>query len=143
MVGYRWYDTKGIAPLFPFGYGKSYTGFEITKPMTDKKIYAKGETVKLNYIIKNTGKVDEAEIAQVYITQKNAPVLRPEKELKGFQKIFLKAGETKTGNISFKVNDMAYYDDKTASWKIDAGEFELSLGTSSREIKYLSPIQVK
>ncbi|HLN71970.1 MAG TPA: fibronectin type III-like domain-contianing protein, partial [Prolixibacteraceae bacterium] len=77
------------------------------------------------------------------ITQKNAPVLRPEKELKGFQKVFLKAGESKTATISFKVSDMAYYDDKTSNWKTDAGEYEISLGTSSRDIKYISPVVVK
>lgn len=143
LVGYRWYDTKGITPLFPFGYGKSYTNFEISKPMTDKKDYAKGETVKFTFTIKNTGKTDGAEVVQLYTSQKNAPVLRPEKELKGFSKVFLKAGETKTASITFKVNDMAYYDDKTASWKIDAGEFEVSVGTSSRDIKYISPVMVK
>lgn len=143
LVGYRWYDSKGIAPLFPFGYGKSYTSFEITKPMTDKNEYAKGETVKLTFTIKNTGKTDGAEVVQLYTSQKNAPVLRPEKELKGFRKVFLKAGETKTASITFKVNDMAYYDEKAANWKLDAGEFQVSVGTSSRDIKYVSPIMVK
>jgi len=143
LVGYRWYDTKNITPLFPFGYGLSYTGFELSKPMTDKKIYAKGETVKLAFTIQNKGKAAGAEVAQVYITQKNAPVMRPAKELKAFRKIYLKAGEVKNTSITFKVNDMAYYDDKTGTWKVDAGDFEISLGTSSRDIKFTSPITVK
>lgn len=143
LVGYRWHDTKGITPLFPFGHGKSYTTFEISKPQTDKKVYGKSETVKLTFTVQNTGKIDGAEVPQVYITQKNAPVLRPAKELKGFKKVYLKAGETKTASITFKVEDMAYYDDKTSKWVVDAGEFELSLGTSSRDIDFMAPIQVK
>ena len=143
LVGYRWYDTKNITPLFPFGFGMSYTDFVLSKPLTDKKIYTKGETVKLTFVVQNTGKVAGAEVAQVYITQKNAPVLRPSKELKGFKKVFLKAGETQTASITFKVKDMAYYDDKTSNWVVDAGEYELSLGTSSRDIKFMAPIQVK
>jgi beta-glucosidase len=143
LVGYRWHDTKNIAPLFPFGFGLSYTNFAVSKPQTDKKIYTRDETVKLTFTVQNTGKVAGAEVAQVYITQKNAPVLRPSKELKGFKKVFLKAGEQQTVSISVKVKDMAYYDDKTSNWAIDSGDFVLSLGTSSRDIKFTIPIQVK
>jgi beta-glucosidase len=143
LVGYRWHDTKNIAPLFPFGFGLSYTNFAVSKPQTDKKIYTRDETVKLTFTVQNTGKVAGAEVAQVYITQKNAPVLRPSKELKGFKKVFLKAGEQQTVSISVKVKDMAYYDDKTSNWAIDSGDFVLSLATSSRDIKSTIPIQVK
>lgn len=143
LVGYRWHDTKNIAPLFAFGHGLSYTNFVVSKPQTDKKTYSQGESVTLTFVVQNTGQVDGAEVAQVYITQKKAPVLRPSKELKGFKKVFLKAGEQQTASITFRVNDMAYYDDKSSNWVVDAGEFAVSLGTSSRDIKFTLPIQVK
>ncbi len=143
LVGYRWHDTKNIAPLFPFGYGLSYTNFAVSKPQTDKKIYNKGETIKLTFTVQNTGKVAGSEVTQVYFTQKDAPVLRPTKELKGFKKVFLKAGEQITVSILVKVKDMAYYDEKSSKWKVDSGEFILSLGTSSRDIKFTIPVQVK
>lgn len=143
LVGYRWYDTKNIAPLFHFGYGLSYTTFALSNAQTDKKEYARNETVKLSFTVQNTGKTDGAEVAQVYVTQKNAPVIRPAKELKGFKKIFLKAGEKQTVTIPVKVEDMAYWDEKTNNWKLDSGEFVLSLGNSSGNIIYTLPVQVK
>jgi len=79
----------------------------------------------------------------VYITQKNAPVMRPAKELKGFQKVHLKAGEQKTVSIPVNVQDMAYWDEKTSNWKLDTGEFALHLGNSSGDIKYTLPVLVK
>ena len=143
LVGYRWHDTKNIKPLFSFGFGLSYTTFEILKPQTDKNTYSKNETVNLSFVVQNTGKVAGAEVAQVYVTQKNAPVLRPAKELKGFKKVFLKAGEKQTVSIPVKVEDLAYWDEKTNNWKVDAGEFVLNLGNSSGDINYSLPVQVK
>lgn len=143
LVGYRWHDTRKIAPLFAFGYGLSYTSFAITEPQTDKKVYEKNESVKLTFNIQNTGNVAGAEVPQVYITQKNAPVLRPAKELKGFKKVFLNAGEKQRITISVKVEDMAYWDEKTSNWKVDAGEFVMNLAVSSGDVKYSLPVQVK
>lgn len=143
LVGYRWHDTKNIAPLFAFGHGLSYTSFVLSKPLTDKKTYAKTETVKLSFTVQNTGKVAGAEIAQVYVTQKNAPVLRPAKELKGFKKVFLKAGAQQTLIIPVKIQDMAYWDEKTGNWKLDSGEFVLNLATSAGDVKYTVPVMVR
>jgi beta-glucosidase len=143
LVGYRWHDTKKIAPLFAFGHGLSYTTFEISAPQTDKKAYEKSETVKLTFTVRNTGKADGAEVAQVYVTQKNAPVLRPSKELKGFKKVFLKAGEQQQVTIPVKVEDMAYWDENSNNWKVDAGEFVLNLGRSSGNMEFALPVQVK
>jgi len=143
LVGYRWHDTKKIAPLFAFGYGLSYTSFVLSEPQTDKKVYSKNETVKLTFTVQNTGKMAGAETPQVYITQKNAPVLRPAKELKGFKKVFLNAGEKQKVTIVVKVKDMAYWDEKTTNWKVDSGEFLMNLAVSSGDIKYSLPVQVK
>ena len=143
LVGYRWHDTKEIAPLFAFGYGLSYTSFAITEPQTDKKVYEKSESVKLTFSVQNTGNVAGAEVPQVYVTQKNAPVLRPAKELKGFKKVFLNSGEKQKITISVKVEDMAYWDEKTNNWKVDSGEFVMNLAVSSGDVKYSLPVQVK
>lgn len=143
LVGYRWYDTKNIIPQFYFGYGQSYTTFELSHPVSDDKSYLKTSTINMNVEVKNTGKVAGAEVVQLYITQKNAPVLRPAKELKGFKKVYLKPGEKKTITIPVKVKDIGYWDEKTSNWKVDAGEYDLSLATSAGDIKFTGPITIK
>jgi beta-glucosidase len=143
LVGYRWYDTKYIPVQFNFGYGLSYTTFEISKPSTDKPVYSRNETIKMTFTVKNTGKVNGAEVPQIYITQTKSPVMRPAKELKGFKKVYLKAGETKTVTIPVKVQDMAYWDEKTNNWKVDSGEFILNLATSAGDVKYMGSVQIK
>jgi beta-glucosidase len=143
LVGYRWYDTKNIIPQFYFGYGQSYTTFELSHPVSDDKSYLKTSTINMNVDVKNTGKVAGAEVVQLYVTQKNAPVLRPAKELKGFIKVYLKPGEKKTITIPVKVKDIGYWDEKTSNWKVDAGEYDLILATSAGDIKFTGPITVK
>jgi beta-glucosidase len=143
LVGYRWFDTKKITPLFPFGYGLSYTSFEYGKITTDKKQYTENETIKLSFTLKNTGKVDGAEAAQVYVSQTKASVARPAKELKAFKKTFLKAGEMQTVEMEVKVKDMAFFNDKTHSWEVEAGEFVLCNAASAGDVKSKVSIQVK
>ncbi|HEY6915034.1 MAG TPA: glycoside hydrolase family 3 C-terminal domain-containing protein, partial [Paludibacter sp.] len=135
LVGYRWFDTKKISPLFPFGYGLSYTTFEYGKISTDKKEYASNETIKLSFTLKNTGKTAGAEIAQIYMSQPKASVVRPVKELKSFKKVFLSAGETRTVELEVKVQDMAFYNDKTHAWEVEPGEFVLCNASSSADVK--------
>lgn len=142
LVGYRWFDTKGIEPLYPFGFGLSYTTFDILNGVTDAKTFGKNDTITLKCTIKNTGKSDGAEVVQLYSSQTISSVSRPKKELKAFQKVFLKAGEEKTIELKVKIKDLAFYDEKTSSWKVEAGEFVLHLGKSSKEIMQSIPIQV-
>jgi beta-glucosidase len=134
LVGYRWFDTKKIKPLFPFGYGLSYTTFEYGKAKTDKDVYKQDETAKITFCLTNKGKVDGSEIVQLYISQKNPKLLRPAKELKGFTKVFLKAGETKNVELVLKISDLAYYDDRISKWITDADDYKLSIASSSRNI---------
>jgi beta-glucosidase len=143
LVGYRWFDTKQIEPQYPFGYGLSYTTFEISNVSADKKAYGVNDeiTVKLN--IKNAGKTDGAEVVQLYAGQTAASVLRPKKELKAFDKIFLKPGEQKTIDLKVKVKDLAFYDEKTADWKIESGEFVLYTATSAKNIVSTIPVIVQ
>jgi beta-glucosidase len=143
FVGYRWFETKGIEPLYPFGFGLSYTSFDIANVATDKKEFSQNETVTVKCTVKNSGKSDGAEVVQLYASQPICSVLRPKQELKAFQKVFLKAGEQKTVELKVKVTDLAFYDEKTSAWKVEAGEFVLHLGTSSKNIVDSQSIQVK
>jgi len=135
LVGYRWFDTKKIKPLFPFGYGLSYTTFEYGKIDTDKKVYSSNETIKVSFTVKNTGEIDGSEIAQVYVSQPKASVIRPAKELKAFKKVFLKAGETQSITLEVKVKDMAFYNEKTKLWTVENSEFILRNAASAADVK--------
>lgn len=143
FVGYRWFEHNHIQPLFPFGYGLSYTTFEYGKMSADKKEYHANETIQLAMTLKNTGNRDGYETVEIYASQPDAPIARPNKELKAFKKIFLKTGESTTVDLSVKVSDLAYYDDQLQDWKVDAGNFVLSCGTSSSDIKSKVTIKVK
>ena len=143
LVGYRWFDTKKIQPQFPFGYGLSYTSFSISNFSTDKSSYGKNETIHAKFTIKNTGSAYGAEVAQLYVSDPVCSVLRPEKELKAFEKIFLKPGETKTVEMQVKVADLAFYDEAKKGWNTESGEYILQLGNSSRNISKTVKILVK
>jgi len=143
LVGYRWFDTKKIAPLFSFGHGLSYTTFEYGKITTDKTSYTGSETVKLTFSIKNTGKVKGAEAAQVYISDVKSTVLRPIKELKAFSKVMIEPGESKQVVINLQVKDWAFFSDKTQTWVIEPGKFSILVGASSGDIRQVLTVQVK
>jgi beta-glucosidase len=143
LVGYRWFDTKKIQPQFPFGYGLSYTDFSISHFTTDKVSYGKDDIIHAKFTIKNTGNCYGGEVAQLYVSDPVCSVLRPEKELKAFQKIFLKPGESKTVEMLVKVADLAFYDESKKAWNTEAGEYILQLGNSSRNIFQKVKISVK
>ncbi|MFH1197733.1 MAG: glycoside hydrolase family 3 C-terminal domain-containing protein [bacterium] len=140
LVGYRWYDTKGIEPLYHFGYGLSYTTFSFGELKVSKTEFNKNEPVTVEFTITNTGNVDGAEVAQVYVRDVESSVLRPEKELKGFKKVFLKAGESKTVSITLHEKDFSFWDVNTNNWKAEAGEFEILVGSSSNNVKLKTEI---
>lgn len=143
LVGYRWFDTKNIAPLFPFGYGLSYTTFQFGKATLDKLKYTKNDVVKVSFTLTNTGKTKGAEVVQVYIQDKEASVVRSVKELKGFSKIKLEAGESKVVNLELPVSEWAFYDESGKQWKVEPGQFIINLGASSRDIKQQIPVTVE
>jgi beta-glucosidase len=143
LVGYRWFETKGIEPLYPFGFGLSYTNFVIGNATADKKEYSQKDVITVRFTIKNNGKSDGAEVVQLYSTQSVSSVLRPKKELKAFQKVFLKSGEEKNVELKVKVKDLAFYDEKTSNWKVESGEFVLHLGTSVKDIVASLSVQVE
>lgn len=142
LVGYRWFDTKKIEPQFPFGHGLSYTNFVYGKSQTDKTIYKTDEVIKIKFTVTNSGKLDGAESVQLYASQKKPSLYRPAKELKGFTKVFLKAGETQTVEMTVNVSDLAFYNDKTAQWTVEPDNYILSVAASSRDIKSSNIIKV-
>ena len=133
LVGYRWLDTKKISPRFPFGHGLSYTTFKIDGLKTDKDAYGVDEPVKVTCKVTNTGAVPGAEVVQLYVHDEESSVLRPEKELKGFCKVFLKPGESREVIMELGKDAFSYYDDKEKTWMLEGGRFELILGNSSRD----------
>ncbi len=135
LVGYRWLDTKKIEPLFPFGYGLSYTTFAYSKPTVDTAELNPNGTVKVSFTLTNTGKVNGAETAQLYVSKPKSAVARAEKELKAFKKVFLKVGESETLTIEVPVGSLAYYNEAKQGWEVESGNYSLLLGSSSREIK--------
>ena len=134
LVGYRWHDTKKIKPLFAFGEGLSYTTFEISKLDSDKKEYSKDESIVISGNVSNKGNVDGAEVVQVYIGKLNSKVARAEKELKGFQKVAVKKGENASFKISIDAKSLSFYDETTADWDLEKGDYLIYIGNSSASI---------
>ena len=133
LVGYRWYDTKGIEPLYPFGFGLSYTTFELDKAKAPKSITAE-KPIKVTVRVANTGKRAGAEVVQLYVSENNPTVLRPKKELKAFKKVYLEAGEKSTVTFELNHSDLAFWNDKTHAWDVNKGTYTLHLGNSSANI---------
>lgn len=142
LVGYRWFDTKKIKPQFPFGYGLSYTSFEYSDLKTDKKEYTSNDKVTVTFTLRNTGKVAGAEVAQLYVSDPKCSVLRPAKELKGFDKVLLQAGESKEVSISVPVSSFAFYSEEAHKWIVEPGDFVLQVNSSSADNKLKSTIKV-
>ena len=143
LVGYRWYDTKDIAPLYPFGFGLSYTTFEISKPRISSKVVTAGKPVICSVTVKNTGNRSGAEVIQLYTGEKNATVLRPVKELKGFRKVMLNPGEVKTVEFEISAKALAYWDDVKHDWNANPGPYNLFIGNSSRAISQTILLEMK
>ena len=134
FVGYRHYDLREIEPLFSFGHGLSYTTFEYSDLKVTESV-KRGEAVQVSVMVKNVGKVAGKEVVQVYVSDKQSTLARPPKELKGFVKIELKPGEVKT--VMFELNERAlsFYNPSRKQWIAEPGEFEVLIGSSSRDIR--------
>lgn len=135
FVGYRHHDEAGIDPLFSFGHGLSYTNFSYGKAKANaKKMNADG-TVTVTIPVTNTGAVAGAEVVQLYITDVKSALVRPEKELKGFEKVFLNPGETKTVSFTISKEALSYFDDAKHEWVAEPGKFKALIGASATDIK--------
>ena len=134
-VGYRWYDSKGVPAQFPFGHGLSYTTFEYSNAKAGKSVMKADGTLKVSVDVVNTGDRDGAEIVQLYIADTEASVDRPSKELKGFEKVYLKAGEKKTVTFEIDAEDLSYFDADKHEWVAEPGEFHALFARSSGDVK--------
>lgn len=133
-VGYRYYDKHPEEILYPFGHGISYTTFEYKDLKTDEK------NLTFEFTLKNTGNCDGAEVVQLYVGDPVANVIRPIKELKQFEKVFLKAGEEKKVKFTLTKDDLSYYNPNLRDWVAENGEFDIYIGASSRDIKFVSTV---
>jgi beta-glucosidase len=135
LVGYRWFDTKKIEPQFPFGFGLSYTTFKYS----DLKLISTGSTngtiVQAQFDIENNGNRPGAEIAELYVHEDRAHLMRPEKELKGFKRVYLQPGERQTVTIPLTETAFGYYDPSQKSWVAQKDNFKILIGSSSADIR--------
>lgn len=143
FVGYRYYDTAHKNVRFPFGYGLSYTNFEYSDLKLSADSIKDTDTLTVSFKVKNTGDVDGAEIAQVYVTDNESTIYRPEQELRGFKKVFLKAGEEKEITVELGKRAFAYYNVNIHDWHVESGKFTVKIGASSRDIKLTAEVNVE
>lgn len=121
--------------MFPFGHGLSYTAFDYSKPMASAKKMKQDETIKFTVKVKNTGKIMGKEIIQLYIGDEKCSVLRPVKELKGFQKITLQPGEEKEVTFTIGSDALKFFDETQHKWIAEPGKFKAYIGSSSSDIR--------
>lgn len=133
-IGYRYYDTTKVPVRYPFGYGLSYTAFEYTDIRAD--------TTGVTFTLTNTGSWDGAEVAQVYVSCKDGSVFRPGKELKGFAKVFLKAGQSKVVTVPFDDKAFRYFNVKTDRWEVETANYEISVAANVSDVKLTAAVHV-
>ena len=135
LVGYRYYEKKRIEPLFPFGHGLSYTSFSYSSLRTDKEEYTDGEEINVWVDITNTGRVKGKEVVQIYLTDEESSLLRPEKELKAFCKVELMPGETRTVGFTLQSRALSFYDPERGGWQKETGTFLIHAARSSGDVR--------
>ena len=142
FLGYRHFDKDNIKPLFPFGYGLSYTSFNYDNIKVNKQIFSKDETVEVTIHVTNKGQFDGSETVQLYVRDKESSEPRPVKELKGFDKKLLKKGEGKDFKITLNKDAFSFFSSKQNKWIEEAGKFEIMVGSSSDDIKLKAEIEL-
>lgn len=141
-VGYRYYDKAGKDVRFPFGYGLSYTKFEYSGIKLSKKSIKDTDTLEVSFKVKNIGDVAGAEVCQLYVKDKESTIFRPEKELKGFKKVYLQPGEEAVVKLTLDKRAFAYYNVNIHDWHVESGEFAILVGASSRDIRLDASVKV-
>jgi len=142
-VGYRYFDKAKKEVLFPFGYGLSYTRFEYSDLVLSAVKIGENDGLTVKFKVTNVGEADGAEVAQVYVKDVESTVFREEKALKGFAKVYLKAGETKEVTVTLDRRSFAFYDVEKSEWAVESGAFEIEVGASSRDIRLKATVEVE
>jgi beta-glucosidase len=142
FIGYRYYDTRKIAPLFPFGFGLSYTTFSYSDLQVNATEIKETDRVVVTVKVKNTGRLAGQEVTQLYIHEQRSKVVRPEKELKAFAKVALQPAEEAVVSFELEKRDFAYYDVSTHEWIVNPGKFEILVGGSSRDLPLKQTIEM-
>lgn len=143
LVGYRWYESKEIEPLFPFGFGLSYTHFKITDAKLSATSIPVDGSVSLSIELTNTGNVEGATVVQVYVGEKQPTLIRPPKELKAFERISLSPGESKHVKLELDKSAFAHWCPQKKAWTVNPGAFEILIGQSSRDIEHRLALSLK
>ena len=134
-VGYRWYESRNVPVLFPFGHGLSYTEFEYGEAKLSASALAEGRTLEVSVPVKNVGKMAGAEVVQLYVSDPECSVDRPVKELKGFGKLYLEPGETGVLKFTLGTDDLAFFDPGKHEWVAEPGVYRVLVGASSADIR--------
>ncbi|WP_027296662.1 glycoside hydrolase family 3 C-terminal domain-containing protein [Robinsoniella sp. KNHs210] len=143
FVGYRYYDKKKMDVLFPFGHGLSYTSFVYRNLVLDKENMKDTETLRVTVDVTNAGTIKGKEVVQLYVAPLNGSIIRPVRELKGFDKIELNPGETKTVSFELEKRAFAYFDMEAGDWKVENADYEIQIGKSSRDIVAAASVHVE
>ncbi len=143
LVGYRWFDTRKIPVMYPFGYGLTYTEFKYTSLSTNKVAYGKGDTITVSFNLKNIGKAAAEEVAQVYVHRINPSVEWPYKELKAFSRVALDPGRSRTVVLQIPVKSLHYWNEKKHAWEDDLCDIEILVGASAGDIKLKKTVRLK
>ncbi len=142
-IGYRYYDSANENVVFPFGFGLSYTTFEYSDIKLSADSIKDTDTLTVSFKVKNTGEVAGAEIAQVYVADKESTIFRPTKELKGYKKVFLNAGEEKEVSVELSKRAFAFYNVNINDWCVESGDFDIMVCASSRDVKLTATVNVE
>jgi len=143
FIGYRYYDNRKIAPLFPFGFGLSYTTFAYSGLRVNATAIKQTDGVRVEVKVKNTGQVAGQEVVQLYVHEQRPEVVRPEKELKAFTKVALQAGEERTVSFQLEKRDFTYYHAYRHDWVVNPGKFDILVGSSSQDLPLRQTIEVE
>ncbi|MFA6826531.1 MAG: glycoside hydrolase family 3 C-terminal domain-containing protein [Bacteroidales bacterium] len=141
-VGYRWFDTQKIEPLYPFGHGLSYTSFSYSSAGTAKDTYGPSDVITVSFTLENTGPYTAEEVVQLYVHRPASKVEFPEKELKAFQRVKLDPGRSAKVTLKVPVSSLRYWNETAGGWALDPGETALWIGTSSRDIKLRKSVKI-
>jgi beta-glucosidase len=141
-VGYRWFDKKDIAPLYPFGYGLSYATFDYSDIATDKTAYAPSDTIRVSFTLGNSSGVTADEVPQLYVSREGSAVNWPKKELKSFGRVTLDGGQSQTVTLAIPVGSLRYWDETTDGWQIEHCTIRIAVGASSEDLRLETRVKI-